>query len=640
MLSVVNSKLYAVAANGAAAAGGGLRTEAENFWRLLELPSEQLVDGHSVRGDITVPELREEMVTSRCSQLMDLAVCKSSRVRADIQGDVSVLDPSVLEKFVQEVARLEPVNVGDMLIVIASSDDRTKDSRHIEDQCGRRWSYLGDPAISITGYVPGEEVFWVNRVDLIFPKGEVTYRANGRRGRLAERLVSSIKRALANAADPNSYSEERVYWGNFFEFLEMVSLLKGICEAVGSTGKLEITAYSGEEVALKVSVAHGSATVTSEMGRRGYIEDMTSAVRELVLDRRPARPSHPWRQGTAHTNISRLVRFGQVGYNACRLKLYLLTARQIRECGGFEVEDLTHSRVINELLWDSPLDDEQRQVAAALAELDGDFSISRDRNGVVSLMGLDVQEDEFREACTGEYDIDEKGVASTMILSRGEEVRWNGVKLKPGHGKKVGHCTTRLTYWRGLSRLVLNCEGGKLYSSRGFTPSDLTRLVTKIREVEVMSGKIVWQDATDREGPMELNNSMFNLLLSGAGGKNVGFWLLGLIRSGDICMKSGVTQACYVKNHQSSPNSRYVATAALDGNVFRMLHTYTDGRDLWVDFEDNNNLEKVTVTDGDLPHVQEETGKPRGLKECQVAGTVRLLDNWLSQCNGTLYPTS
>lgn len=392
----------------------------------------------------------------------------------------------------------------------------------------------------------------------------------------------------------------------------------------------KISMHSGSKIAMSIDNTSEEISVSSQMAHHGFVRHLVLALASMLKGEFTGLEDLTWEQSNAHKNICCLVELGQLGYDICRLKLYTLAVKQIGANTPLQSSDLKTSRVLNEVVGKyksgQGLSSHEKRYLAA----DDDLAPLVCGGGAVRIFDQEILAEDLDEACVELYDNDSKGVASKETVRTSEGLRWNGIKLKSGHGKKVGHCTTQFTFRRGFTRMRLRCADGVLYSSRAFSLRDFGKVITNIREVNAALGKVVWQDTDTDSDWTAVNNSMFNLLLSGAGGKNVGFWVLGLIRSGDLGMSEHSTQACYVRNHSTVLSGGYTATSALSGDVFRMLHTYTDGTDLWVDFDDNNILERVTIVNGRIAHAEVAGSTPAHLRECMVAGTVRLKDTSLT----------
>lgn len=212
-MRVADSRIYRMASEGVASFGGGLPSEEDNYLGMNSGNYTHEARCFSARREIEVSEIRDFMLTSGGSYFIDLAVCKSSRVSADLPGDASVLDASVLENLIRDVGNMGQVGTGNMVLVVTSAEDRTKDSRHIEDRCGVIWTYIADPAVALLGLVPGEEAFTIDRAEVVANEGvkRAQFVMNGIKGNFLTELVRGLKRSLHLAADPNSYDVSKTY---------------------------------------------------------------------------------------------------------------------------------------------------------------------------------------------------------------------------------------------------------------------------------------------------------------------------------------------------------------------------------------------------------------------------------------------
>lgn len=617
------TKLYSLIKELAREGGTELGSESDNHSAiLLGTEFEQAENWHSDRGEVHPASIGAVMRETELSYLVDLVTCKASAVASELFEGTSRATASVLESFSKDVSELEGLRAGQMILVVSCAEDRTKDSRHLQTRDLSCWSYLGDPSVTVLGLVPGETRFMADQ--LIMRGGAALNVAmselDGIRGRYVERLAIHIKSSLMTAADSNSYSAGACYWGNMYAIGSVMAMIDaGVSTGVIADGFSLVLGGADGTNELEISLNGDVTQVRLGAKEHGFVRHVAQAI-GLALSRTRV-PLTEWSQATAALWALEAVRTGPNGLRVYNAMVYSSLLSQLSRVCRLAGDDVKHSRVLNECAMAEALDvvQEALVVRARKQEIVSWFGPREER--VVA--GIRVSDLDISEYEAPHHDNDCKGCASQLTWRRIGRLEKGGYMVAPGHGSAVHAGIGTIRVRIGLSRVSLRVIDGKLKSSVRFSPHDLAAPLTALREIEVMTGKLVWSERSGNDWH-EVSNSMFNALLAGLAGGKACMWVLGLILYGDIKLKAGHDHACYATGYQPSAQSEYTANVPLGRQAIAIAHTYTDGTHLWVDFKDNCELMKIVPTLGRMCDLVVDRAEGKELYECAVWTSIRV----------------
>lgn len=622
---LVHSTLYELVRAGACQTGRGrLPSADENLKAFEDLQFSREQTNHSDRAQLDVPRLVAKSRELGISVLVDLADCFTAKSHRKYKGMVGYGEVSLAESFAREVAR-EPQNEhGDLIYLVSTYGERSKDSRRILDDDSAFWSYLGDPAVVVQAFAPGEPAFdiSVSRIEGGQSLLHAQLRGDGINGNYAAELLILLKRALAVLADPPSNSVNDVLWSNFFVVHDAFDLLAEGVRMGLFNGKFDIwLGSSADEVEFRV-YRHADGGIHTEAGvkNHGFVQLFVEAVDILMMPRKFN--VGEWEQRNLLKWALWSKQFGAFGSSFVRAMIYWSFCDSVKGLQSQEDKrrNLLTSRVLNELTGSHQLDEmpDLPLNGRAITEVTDMFSAERS----FSWLGEEIVVEELSEAEDDWFDNDGPGALATEKVSTCTAVA--GIRVGPAHGSALKIGVDRLRFRLGFKLIRLHVSDGQLWSSVAFTMSDLLGPVRRLAAIELFAGRVEWAQRDEANGLL-VSNAMLNMCLSGGAGRRVSMWTMARVLSGDIHLDADAQHSCYTAGATLVPGSNYKVFSSLDAKVLQALHTYTDGHAVYVDPFNNGDVWKIEKALGTRFCDMEKTQLRSNilLKECGIRETLR-----------------
>lgn len=631
-LKIGHTPLYQLLNLGVKVRGAPLRDEPKNHTALGGSGFQQEESWHSGRSDPTAANIEAAISSDRYSVLIDLATCKAAEIKSDLIRSPAVynlsesrVNASLIENLVLKVSKMKRTTPGKMVLVVACDCDRTKDSRRIQDKFGAQWSYLGDPSVTVLGLVPGETPFIIERIDMHGDTRLATamYRMEESSGTYADQLIKELKKTLMTAADPNSNSIQHMLWSNFYSAAEVFALLQCGVEANTIKPGYSIIGYGPNDyIEFSLQIASEGHVEVNLGEKEHYLVPEFFRVLKCFLRGNLLLPQG-WDQENAYRWAALFVSLGVEGYYTYRLLVYASFCNQLKMSSGLDARTVLTSRIMDESFGRN----RSYSWPRTIPRLEFSNLIEAVFNGMseVDWFGINVVAEDLSEADEPFFDNDAKGSASRDTLK--STIRVDGIKLSRGHGMPLRSGSDLVRFRLGGQRVQLEIRDGKLKSSVRFQPHRLLDPLVRLRGVDVRNGSLEWGEATEN-GSYTVSNAMFNQLLAGAGGRKIAMWILARILYEDLPIRATERMACYTIGALVSDDAMYEVDAPLDARILSAMHTYTDGKGLWVDFKDNGDLLKIVRTRGRFCHLsKEDPPNDSHLQECSIRSTLRARDS-------------
>lgn len=189
------------------------------------------------------------------------------------------------------------------------------------------------------------------------------------------------------------------------------------------------------------------------------------------------------------------------------------------------------------------------------------------------------------------FDHESAGVLNVPRLAKAQRV--GRIRVSPGRGLDIPDKDTMVL--RGGERGRVRVVGGVLVNKSGWKAEKLKARA----ELSLRAGAPCVGFSTDIEIGRGRGSVMeeyaVNGMFEGAFGRDAAFWLLGQLRRGMLAIHPD-SKVCYAREStMRKRDSAPLVDAGLAPDVVQLLHCYTDGDSVLLDFENNGRLRKVFV---------------------------------------------
>lgn len=221
------------------------------------------------------------------------------------------------------------------------------------------------------------------------------------------------------------------------------------------------------------------------------------------------------------------------------------------------------------------------------------------------------------------FDHETAGVLGVPRLAA--PTRVSRIRVSPGRGLQLPVGGTAVLRGGG-GRARVQIVGGALVSTPQWRPERLKMRAELSLRAGLPGGAVVAEMDVGRGEMHRLEEYAVNGMFEGSFGKDAAFWLLAQIRAGNLAVHPG-TGVCYIR--ESSIRKRDDAPlvdAGLAPECVQLLHSYTDGERVFVDFENNGTLRAVAVgRDGFLSVARKKSRyEAKDMSECSIVSRRRM----------------
>lgn len=219
--------------------------------------------------------------------------------------------------------------------------------------------------------------------------------------------------------------------------------------------------------------------------------------------------------------------------------------------------------------------------------------------------------------CKGAFDHESGGVLNAPRLARATRV--GRIRVSPGRGMDLpGGNSAVLRGVGGRARVTV--VGGALVSTPQWRQERLKMRVELSLRAGVPGGAVVAEMEVGRGDMQRLEEYTVNGMLEGAFGKDAAFWLLAQIRAGKLAVHPDSDVSYLRKSTVRRKADSPLVDARISPECVQLLHSYTDGERIFVDFENNGALKAVSVgSDGSLSVERKRSRyEARRLSECSI----------------------
>ncbi|PXF48283.1 hypothetical protein BWQ96_01972 [Gracilariopsis chorda] len=560
--------------------------------------------GALCKVDVPLNELVAKIREAEHSLLVDVQNCTSRSDPASLGTGVygESLGVCKMEDIATNVAQLDPVRRGEMLIVCGTSGVR-KCAQYIRIGDGQVYHICTDPSYILVGLVPGERTDVVGNV--VLSGATVT---DASQSPLLSVLITNVKYYLLALTDPISYDTHNLDWHSLLIAYSAVlrvrelgrTLVEGVVGLHSTEGRMLLELHFHDGALTEVNADH----------ERGILRTF-----DALLFAEP----------TGALRTDRLVFLDGTAAGNWRAILIALVVAQVAEqahvSGEVALKPLYYSRVVDECI--GFVSEGALQAAVqTLCEGFGDFVRCEGKRVCLGTEWFDLCDASSSE----DFERDHEKAGSLGVDRIDRKIRIGHITLKPGRGTPLSATSVNKSYWSRERRHVLSVHGRRFHSRVQIDISEDLFFWTKIRFFELSPDGVGGAFDPRRESE-QVNDEVVNALLLGLHGPIVARWVWAKIRGVAVDVTERSRNKCYLGAGTKVSSTGHEICSTVSSKAVGQCVTYVNPETerIYIDITDRGDFPEVESKPhwySHLSSVEPEIirGQNEKLRECVIAG--------------------